>query len=377
MRVVLTSVHCWPDVRRGGERYVHELAAALTRAGHDVSVLSTGRHPGRDHVLGVPVRRLPVRRAPARWFPDPWQDLAVESAFGAQALAHLAGPALSGRIDVWHATSTGDAAAAAGASTVALHRRGARSVFTDHGFPARASRERRPDRRLHAAVVRHVDAYVCVSQAAAGHLERDYGRAAAVVPPGVRLDEHRPADRRTGRPTVLYAGSLTESRKGVPLLLEAVALLRRDEPAVDVWLLGPGDAEPLLAGAPAAAREAVSRCGLADDATLREAYAQAWVTVLPSHAESFGMTVVESLASGTPAVVLADGGGPAEIVDDPRVGRRCAADPAALATGIAEAFALARDPQTAPACRHRAADFDWDRAVVPALEQVYAEAGRC
>lgn len=377
MRVVLTSVHCWPDVRRGGERYAHELSAALTRAGHQVRMLSTGIHPGRDEVLGVPVRRLPVRHVPRRHYPEPWTDLSVEAAFGAQSLAHLAGPVLTGGVDVWHATSTGDGAAAAWCGTVASRLgRDVRTVFTDHGFPARRSRDARPDRRAHGSVVRRIGAYVCVSRAAARFLEDDYGRAATVVPPGVRLDAHEVATSRHPHPVLLYAGSLTESRKGVPLLLEAAAILTADQPGLEVWLLGPGDARPTLDLAPAAGRAAVTRCGVVADDELRAAYASAWVTVLPSHAESFGMTVVESLASGTPAVVLETGGGPAEIVDDDRIGRRAPDTAEGLAAACADALELAAKPDTAAACRERAAAFDWDRAVVPAMERVYESAAR-
>jgi phosphatidylinositol alpha-mannosyltransferase len=358
VRIVLTSVHCWPDVRRGGERYVHELAAALSRAGHEVRLLSTGSPPRRAEVLDVPVRRLPVRRLRR------YGDLDVEAAFGLQALLHLGGPAALGRYDVWHATSTGDGAAAA-----LLGRTGqVRSVFTDHGYPARASRERRADRTLHRYVVDHVGAYVCVSSSAGAYLSSDFGREAAVVPPGVRLDAHSAAAREP-RPTLLYAGALTESRKGVSLLVDAAGLLRAQVPDLQLWLLGPGDPSALLAAAPAGL---VTRCELADDATLREAYARAWVTVLPSTAESFGMTVVESLASGTPAVVRADGGGPAEIVSSPEIGRLSGASPTELAKACGEALELAADPRTPERCRERARDFDWDAAVVPALTLVYA-----
>lgn len=352
MRVVLTSVHCWPDVRRGGERYVHELAAGLARAGVDVEVLSTGTRPGRDEVLGVPVRRLPVRHL--RRF----GELDVEAAFGAQALAHLAAPVLAGRWDVWHATSTSDAAAAA-----LLGRTGrVRTVFTDHGFPARRSREARSDARLHRLVAERVDAYVCVSEAAGAYLRSDYGREPQVVPPGVHWAAHTPATRDP-RPTLLYAGSLTESRKGVGLLLEAAALLRRRVPDLQVWLAGPGrlEVDPAL----------VTRCGLLDDGALREAYARAWATVLPSHAESFGMTVVESLSSGTPAVVLRDGGGPAEIVT-PGTGVLAGSSAPELADALEQGLDLAQQPQTVAACRDRGHDFDWDAAVVPRLLELYA-----
>lgn len=373
MRVALTSVHSWPDVRRGGERYAHELGAALSRAGHDVELLSTGATPGRDHLLGVPVRRLPVRRVPTRFYPPPWSDLAVEAAFGGQVAAHLLPRALGGGIDVWHATSTADAAVAAVAGRL---RPGLATVFTDHGFPARRSRAARPDRRLHRQVVRDIGAYVCVSHAAGDCLEADFGRTPAVIPPGVCFAEHRAADRRHPRPVLLYAGSLTEPRKGLPLLLAAAAALRTEHDDLELWLHGQGDVTALLAAAPAAAVDAVTRCGPLPDAELRDAYARAWVTVLPSSAESFGMTVVESLASGTPAVVLAGGGGPAELVDDDRLGRRAAATAEGLARACAETLELARHPATAVACRERARTYDWDDVVVPALERVYAEAVR-
>jgi glycosyltransferase involved in cell wall biosynthesis len=358
VRVVLSSVHCWPDVRRGGERYVHELGAALRRAGHQVRLLSTGSPPRRTDVLGVPVHRLPVRHLRR------YGELDVEAAFGLQALAHLAAPGLVGRYDVWHATSTADAAAAALTSRVGR----TRSVFTDHGFPARRSREQRSDAALHTYVVEHVGAYVCVSASAGGYLRTDFGREACVVPPGVRLEAHAPGPREP-RPTLLYAGDLGVPRKGVPLLLEAAAQLRTEHPDLQVWLLGPGDPGPALTEAPPGL---VTRCGLADDETLRQAYARAWVTALPSVAESFGMTVAESLASGTPAVVRADGGGPAEIVSSPEIGRLSGGTAPELATALGEALELARRPGTPEACRERARDFDWDLAVVPALTAVYA-----
>ncbi|HUR51588.1 MAG TPA: glycosyltransferase family 4 protein [Mycobacteriales bacterium] len=358
MRVVLSSVHCWPDVRRGGERYLHELGAGLLRAGHDVRILSTGGSPRRTEVLGVPVHRLPVRRLRR------YGELEVQAAFGLQSLAHLAPGGLLGRYDVWHATSTADGAAAALTSRTGR----VRSVFTDHGFPASRSREQRSDRALHRYLVDHVDAYVCVSAAAGDYLRSDFGREAVVVPPGVRLDAHAPGTRDR-RPTLLYAGDLAEQRKGVQPLVEAAAELRTQVPELQLWLLGPGDPARAMAAAP---EGLVTRCELVDDVTLREAYARAWVTVLPSVAESFGMTVVESLASGTPAVVRADGGGPAEIVSSPDVGRLAGPEVADLAAACAEALELAGRPGTPAACRERARDFDWDAAVVPAMTAVYA-----
>ena len=57
LQIVLSHTYCWPEVRRGGERYLHEVGAALARAGHSVRILSTGRAAGRTSVEGVPVTR--------------------------------------------------------------------------------------------------------------------------------------------------------------------------------------------------------------------------------------------------------------------------------------------------------------------------------
>jgi glycosyltransferase involved in cell wall biosynthesis len=339
LRIALTSVHSWPQVRRGAERYVHELSAALREAGHSVRVLSTGA-PARDEVLGVPVRRLAPRSA-------------GERAFGLQCLARLG----AARLDVWHATSTGDGAAAAAAGRL---RPGLRTLFTDHGFPVRRSREARGDARLHREVVRHVDHYVCVSQAAGSWLARDYGRAADVVPPGVDTDRFRPGPGRSPRPVVLYSGDLAESRKNVRVLVEAVARLE----GVDLWLVGPGT--PDLSGLPTAHVE-LARLAAPDE--LPELYRAAWVTALPSVAESFGMALTESLACGTPGVGRVDGGGPAELLV-PGTGVLCGEGSASLAQALGEALAMT--PTAAEACRARAEDFDWRRAVVPALERLYA-----
>ena len=340
LRIALTGVHSWPGVERGAERYLHELAHALSAAGHDVRVLSTG-HPATDVVLGVPVRRLPVRGA----------GLAVERGFGRDALRRLA----LARIDVWHATSTGDAAAA---TSLARLRPRLRTVFTDHGFPVRSSREQRGDADLHVRVVQRIGSYVCVSAVAGDWLRKDFGRVADVVHPGVDTSFFTPGGARADRPTVLYSGALDEERKGIRLLVDAVARV----PDATLQLVGPG--RPDLSGLPVSH---VRVSGPLPREELREMYRSAWVTALPSTAEAFGMALSESLACGTPGVARADGGGPAEILVA-GTGALTEGTADALAEGIQKAIATS-DPQ---ACRARAEEFDWQRCVVPRLEQVYA-----
>ncbi len=346
LRIVLTSVHCWPAVSRGAERYLHELSAALTAAGHRVQILSTGEPP-RDRQLGVAVRRL-TPRGSGRYG---WRG--AEGMFGLQAFAREGG----GRVEVWHATSTGDGAAAA---TAGLLRPGLRTVFTDHGYPVRRSREQRGDARLHGHLVRHIDHYVCVSAAAGAWLETDYGRTADVVPPGVDTDRFRPGPGRTREPVVLYSGDLAEQRKHVRTLVEAVGRLE----GVALWLVGPGT--PDLQGL---STEHVAVRRRADPAEMPELYRAAWVTALPSVAESFGMALSESLACGTPGVARLDSGGPAEILT-PETGVLCGAGVEPLADAVTQALAMTASAQAA--CRARAERWDWRLAVIPALERLYA-----
>jgi alpha-1,6-mannosyltransferase len=74
--------------------------------------------------------------------------------------------------------------------------------------------------------------------------------------------------------------------------------------------------------------------------------------------ETFGLAVLEALASGTP-VVTANTGGARELVDS-TCGRWASASPAALADAVLE---LATQPGRRPAARRRAELYDWDASV--------------
>src|ERR671919_397201 len=56
-------------------------------------------------------------------------------------------------------------------------------------------------------------------------LEREWQRGGVLIPGGVRFDDFAPADERAPVPTILFSGALTEPRKNLDVLLEAVPLL--------------------------------------------------------------------------------------------------------------------------------------------------------
>ncbi|MFL6203971.1 MAG: glycosyltransferase family 4 protein [Acidimicrobiales bacterium] len=357
LRIALSHVYAWPEVHRGGERYMHELGGALAQLGHQVRIVTTAPRPAADRILGVEVQYLRRRRV----LPSRLGAQSDEVAFGAQALTRLA----AAPIDVWHAMGTADAAAASLVSRV----RNVRSAYTDLGFPYRESRERRPDRRLHEQAVRHLDHYICFSQAAGDHLASGYGRAAEVVPGGVDVDRFAPAARRHPAPALLFAADASEPRKNLPLLLEAVAILRRAHPDLEVWVAGRGDQAALLSAAPAAAQEAAVLLGDVAPEDMIDLYGRAWVMVLPSEAEAFGLVYVEALACGTPVVGL-DRGGPAEIIR-PGIGAAAQPTPESVAEACELALGLAARPDIAADCRAAAREWDWKTAIVPRLLDLY------
>lgn len=120
---------------------------------------------------------------------------------------------------------------------------------------------------------------------------------------------------------ILYAGNLIES-KGVTVLLEAAAMLRRDGHEFRLELLGEGPLrESLERQAAALGLTDIIEWGafVARD-QMPGAYARATITVLPSTGEEgLGLTLVESLLAGT-AVVGAARGGITDVVQDERTG---------------------------------------------------------
>jgi glycosyltransferase involved in cell wall biosynthesis len=188
----------------------------------------------------------------------------------------------------------------------------------------------------------------------------------------VDLDSFSPAPSRAKVPTLLFAADASESRKNLPLLLDAFARLRQRGHRWQLWVAGAGDQEGALAAAPAAAREGVTLLGAVAPAAMASLYAEAWATVLPARAEAFGLVLVESLACGTPVVAL-DEGGPREIVTD-GVGRLCSETADDLADACEEVVGLAEQATTAERCREHASSWDWRTAIVPRLERLYDRA---
>lgn len=213
-------------------------------------------------------------------------------------------------------------------------------------------------------VVRSFDTLVVTSRYAQRefqHLADAAGCPIERVPLGVDLDAFRPhpdAAVSDGILRLAHVGRLSREKSPHLAVATAVELHRRGVPLrMDVYGEGPhlDELEDIARGAPVTfhgfvdGREELSR---------RLAAADIALSVCPG--ETFGLAVLESLASGTP-VVTASRGGARELVD-PRCGAWGQPDPSALADAVLELAARpAADRRTA--ARLRAEQFPWSRTV--------------
>ncbi|WP_436793937.1 glycosyltransferase family 4 protein [Actinospongicola halichondriae] len=363
MRIALVHPFTWPNTRRGGERYLHDLAWYLDRAGHEVVIISAHGGPdapGVDTVEGIEVRRGWKRPGPrARRFPQRLVDV-VETRRIRRALG-------SGW-DVVHALwpTASVAAAAAGFPT----------VYTLLGMPTPATREAEP------ALLRSLGRGAAAADAAGALstpvrviVDELIPAAWTVLPPGVRVDRFPVAPVPAGPPTVLFSASLSTRYKGLHVVLAAFARVLDEIPDAELVLSGAGSPEWAFETLAPDLRERVrAHTRVAGTGTLDEAdslYAEASVMVLPSRDEAFGLSVVEALATGCP-VVVADHGGPSEIVGDAPVGSCVPVDDdEAVAQAIVKWIGRADDPSVRSACRARAMDFDWEQSVGPLHDRLY------
>jgi glycosyltransferase involved in cell wall biosynthesis/O-antigen/teichoic acid export membrane protein len=186
------------------------------------------------------------------------------------------------------------------------------------------------------------------------------------VTPGVDERLFTPArSRPQGRVLFVSALSRAHEFKGLDTLLETFAALRAGRPYLRLDVVGSGDDV-------ARYRDRCRALGIEDSVRFRgrlsglelaQAYREATVLALPSRNESFGMVLLEAMASAVPVVATTVGGIP-KLIDDGRTGLLVdPGDPEGLAERLVR---IIDDPDTAArlgdAGRQEAVRFHtWDR----------------
>ena len=368
MRIAITHPTCWPEVRRGSERLLHDLSHWLAARGHAVTVISTSERPTHEEQDG-PVRRLLLARRHPLPFGTRW--CSFFHLFGCQVHDVLA----DGGFDAVHCLNYHDACGAA----LARRRSRFRLVFQLTGIPMRRYFRRIPaDGLIFRAALHQADSVLAISRFALLRLQGEYGRGASLVSAPTDLRPYAALLKRPQPvPSILFVGDANEPRKGAELLARAFVLLRLRGIAARLaysGASGPDVRAAVLQAIPATLHADVRFYGVGRTEDLPDLLARAAVVVNPAVWEAQGMVLVEALAAGTP-VVGCDHGGTPDVVNDSNIG--CLFDPGplgrasnnveGLAASIVDALELATRPETAALCRARAAEFSWDE-VGPAYE---------
>ncbi|HEX2035726.1 MAG TPA: glycosyltransferase family 4 protein [Chloroflexota bacterium] len=384
MRIALAYPTYWPYVRRGVERYMHDLAAYLAGQGHAVDILTTKPGAGRvAQAHGVRTVYFPERTHPvlARYRP-----LLRFYTFGLSCLPRL----LREKYDVAHLWMYPYG------PSVHLARQLRGTAYIYHTIVDPPHWPGALDRWIFRRTLYSADRVAVLTRGAAAQVQREFGLPAAILPPPVDTAVFRPlAPKDPHRPRVLFTSDLGDTRKGGVLLLRAWNLVHRRRPEAVLTLAGPfrlagemfvADLLPMIQQLVPGeeARRQIEIRGPGSLEALPGLYSSAAVTVLPSINEPFGMVLTESLACGTP-VVCSHAGGPGEIVDDPAIGTTVdlttyediygTARVEALAEAILRTIDLGAEAATAERCRARASAWSLDavgRRALALYEEVVA-----
>ena len=277
MKVLLTHHYFPPDFAGGGEYVVLETARGLMRRGVEVQVLTTGDPSIREYE-GVPTRRLPIHRYA---FNFAFRQI-LEMARGVDLIQtfnyHACLPSLAAgkRLnkpvvcfilglcqDAWNHLRT----PVFGPLWSAWERHIITRDFTRVVFASEHSRK--------------IGVTMGVRE----------GRA-LVNCPGIALDNYAPAPEKED--AVFFSGRL-DGRRGLDNVLETARAL----PQVRFRVMGWGPLEKKLGGIAPSNVEVVP---FERGEPLQRAFARARIFFLPSRAETFGIALVEAMASGCAVV---------------------------------------------------------------------------
>jgi alpha-1,6-mannosyltransferase len=226
--------------------------------------------------------------------------------------------------------------------------------------------------RYMAYCMRPLDAILVASNDIYDRLATRVSTTLEYLPLGVNSQLFQPSTRTTpphahDRPVILYVGRLSQE-KDLHVLFDAFRLLNQ-QGKYRLCIVGDG---PLRARTEQFAQSTphVDYAGAAPyGEKLAALYAAADILALPSRNETFGLAILEALASGLPVVAMAQGG-PSNILCAPIGALATPGDPVDFADKLA--FVLANRPQATQCRNYVTQHFSWDVTFTKLL-QLYEE----
>jgi phosphatidyl-myo-inositol alpha-mannosyltransferase len=169
--------------------------------------------------------------------------------------------------------------------------------------------------RLYKKWFHRLHGRICVSQPSMDYINKYFPSKFNIIPNGIDLHHFSPdvepiPEYLDGKKNLLFVGRM-EKRKGLDYLIKAYALLKPDYPDVRLIIVGPGTAlrKKYERFVKKHRLEDVIFTGGVDYNTLARFYRTADIFCAPATGqESFGIILLEAMATGTPVVASAISG---------------------------------------------------------------------
>jgi phosphatidylinositol alpha-mannosyltransferase len=153
-----------------------------------------------------------------------------------------------------------------------------------------------------------LDSRVCVSEPAKAVIQQYFPGQYQVIPNGIDIDHYSSGVEpfrwyEDDHPRLLFVGRFNEARKGFTYVLRAMPLIQQQFPKARLTVVGPGD--------PAKFQDVIDRylirgidfVGEVSASDLPRYYASCELFCAPSiHGESFGIVLLEAMASRKPVI---------------------------------------------------------------------------
>ena len=217
-----------------------------------------------------------------------------------------------------------------------------------------------------------IDRGIAVSPAAAETARVAFKKPMAIIPNGIRPELYRAGGAQVKGPLkLLFVGHWRDSRKGLPVLLEACAALRQRGIDWTLDIVGEGSQQPK------SDMPGITYHGpITGEGKVAEMYAACDLFVAPSlGGESFGIVLLEAMASARPIVCSDIAGYRFAVGEGPGSGARLV-PPGSVEGLVREIEALAAAPELRAemgAANHkRVRQFGWEHLVAQVREQYVA-----